>query len=68
MEQIIEQYGKAIIIVISILLLIAIVAAVLSATGNNVFSNLINDFMGRANNKANLTNVFNSVYAIKSLF
>ncbi|MCR5144736.1 MAG: hypothetical protein K6B67_05450 [Lachnospiraceae bacterium] len=53
MQEIIEQYGKAIMTVVAIILLIAIIAAVTQGSGD-VFQNLISTFYDKAAGKANI--------------
>ena len=55
MQQIIDEYGKAIMTVIAILLLIVIIVAVTSGS-EGVFQNLISGFYGKATSLTNLGN------------
>lgn len=53
MDFIVENYGKAIVIVIAVILMIAIIVAVTQGSGD-VFNQLISSFYEKAAGKANL--------------
>ena len=54
MEQIIEQYGKAIMIFVAIILLIGIIVVATSGS-EGVFTNLINSFYNKATSAGNIS-------------